>query len=145
MGHVFDLLSEKGCHVESVRQGDTVLAATQLMNEHRIGAVVVMNGDKVAGMFTERDVLRRVVAEQRDPAHTPVGDVMTRKVICCTGQTTIDEARSIMRTKRIRHLPVVGAEGQLIGMISIGDLNAWSIADGEATIHYMNEYIYGRV
>lgn len=145
MGHVFDLLADKGCYVHAACQSETVLAATQLMNEHRIGAVVVMNGEKPVGMFTERDVLRRVVAEQRDPSGTMVGDVMSRKVICCTGQTTLDEARSIMRTQRIRHLPVVGAEGQIIGMISIGDLNAWSIADGEATIHYMSEYIYGRV
>lgn len=145
MGHVFDLLADKGCEMFNVRQSDTVLAATQLMNQHRIGAVVVMNGDKAVGMFTERDVLSRVVAEQRDPSTTAVGDVMTRKVVCCTGETSIDEARSIMRTKRIRHLPVVGAEGQLIGLISIGDLNAWMIADGEATIHYMSEYIYGRV
>jgi CBS domain-containing protein len=144
MAHVYDILADKGHDVHTVDETVTVLAATQTMNDHKIGALVVMRGKNVAGMFTERDVLQRIVAAQCDPATTRVADGMTRKVMCCSPDTTLDEARSIMRNKRIRHLPVVGKNGELVGMISIGDLNGWCIADGEATIQYMSEYIYGR-
>jgi CBS domain-containing protein len=144
MAHVYDILAEKGHDVHTVDENVSILHATQMMNDYKIGALVVLRGKNVVGMFTERDVLRRVVAEQRDPATTKVADVMTRKVMCCPPDAPIDDARSIMRHKHIRHLPVVGKNGELVGLISIGDLNAWSLADGEATIHYMSEYIYGR-
>ena len=144
MAHVYDILAAKGHDVHTVNEDVTVLAATQVMNDHKIGALVVMRGGHVTGMFTERDVLRRVVVEQREPGLTHIADVMTRKVMCCAPDTALDDARTVMRNKHIRHLPVVGKNGELVGMVSIGDLNAWSIADGEATIHYMSEYIYGR-
>lgn len=144
MAHVYDILAEKGHEVHSVDESTTVLDATRLMNRHRIGALLVMRGESLAGMFTERDVLTRVVGEHKDPAATPVGQAMTRQVLCCAPDTSILDARSVMRNKRIRHLPVVGQDGKIVGLISIGDLNAWSLADGEATIHYMSEYIYGR-
>lgn len=144
MAHVYDILADKGHDVHTIDENTPVLLATQIMNDHKIGALVVMRSGKVTGMFTERDVLRRVVAEQRDPALTQVGDVMTRKVMCCSADTSMNDARAVMRNKHIRHLPVVGKDGGLVGMVSIGDLNSWSIADGEATIHYMSEYIYGR-
>ena len=144
MAHVRDVLAEKGHEVETITEGRTVLEATQEMNRRKIGAMVVMRGDTIAGIFTERDVLQRVVAEQRDPGTTRVGDVMTRKLMVCAPDTTLDDARAVMRHRRIRHLPVVGSNGLLIGMLSIGDLNAWSIADGEVTIQYMSDYLYGR-
>jgi CBS domain-containing protein len=145
MAHVYDILAEKGNHVYTVNDDVSVLQATQLMNEHKIGALVVMRHDRVAGMFTERDVLRRIVAEKKDPESTPVRQAMTRQVMCCSPDTSVHDARTVMRNRRIRHLPVVASNGELVGMISIGDLNAWSLADGEATIQYMSEYIYGRV
>jgi CBS domain-containing protein len=98
----------------------------------------------MCGIFTERDVLRRVVVEQRDPTQTRVSDVMTAHLACCASDTTIDDVRSIMRTHRVRHLPVVGAQGELLGMISIGDLNAFLANDREVTIHFLNEYLHGR-
>ena len=145
MAHVYDILAEKGHDVHTIGEDTPVLDATRLMNKHKVGALVVMRRDTLAGMFTERDVLTRVVGECKDPAATPVKQVMTRQVMCCAPDTSILDARSVMRNKRIRHLPVVGQDGKLVGMISIGDLNAWSLADGEATITYMSEYIYGRV
>ena len=96
-------------------------------------------------MFTERDVLRRVVGERRDPAATTVADVMTVEVVCCTPETTIEEARGAMMNRRIRHLPVVDGDRRLHGLISIGDLNAWHLDTQEQTIHLLNEYLYGRV
>lgn len=143
MRTVDDILNQKGRDVATVSRGAAVIEAAQMMNERRIGAVVVSDGDKLVGIFTERDVLNRVVAAERDPRRTLVGDVMTTPMACCTGKTTIDECSRVMREKRIRHIPVV-EDGRLRGMISIGDLNATQVVEQEETIHYLNEYLYGR-
>jgi len=103
----------------------------------------VENG-RVAGMFTERDVLQRVVGEERDPARTPVGEVMTPDIVCCTPETTIEEARGAMKNRRVRHLPLVDGDGRLHGLISIGDLNAYETSSQEQTIYLLHEYLYGR-
>ncbi|HKB38784.1 MAG TPA: CBS domain-containing protein [Gemmataceae bacterium] len=145
MAAVKDILARKGTRVWSIGEQATVLQAAQVMNEHKIGALIVMEGDHVAGMFTERDVLRRVVGEERAPATTTVAEVMTTEIVCCAPQTPIEEARSAMMTRRIRHLPVVDGEGRLLGLISIGDLNAFEAASREETIFWMHEYLYGRV
>jgi CBS domain-containing protein len=114
------------------------------MNEHKIGALVVMDGGQVVGMFTERDVLRRIVGDGRNPAATKVGQVMTSNVICCDVNDDLDDVATLMRTRRIRHVPVCNGDGKLMGMVSIGDLNAMHTSTQEATIHFLNEYIYGR-
>ena len=146
MAIVNDILAQKGSRVVvTVAKGETVLRAAQVMNEHRIGALVVLEGDQIAGMFTERDVLRRVVGEERAPAATRVEEVMTAEVACCTPQTPVEEARAAMKNQRIRHLPVVDGEGRLRGLVSIGDLNAFESASKEETIFWLNEYLYGRV
>ena len=146
MGTVSEILKRKhGSPLLSTRPDETVLAATQQMNEHGIGALLVMDQDRLAGIFTERDVLRRVVAAELAPASVLVADVMTNKVACCTPETTIDEARRIFSQHRIRHLPVVNAQGEIQGLISIGDLNAFHANNQEVTIHYMHEYLLGRV
>jgi len=142
---VKEILKDKGGVVHSIPHTATVLEATQRMNDFSIGALVVTNGDQLVGMFTERDVLRRVVADERIPSEVTVGDVMTTQVACCTVETTIDEARGVMKRRRIRHLPVLDGEGSLLGLISIGDLNAYQACDQETTIHFMHEYLYGRV
>ncbi len=139
------LLEGKGPQVVAVNRDATVLDAAQLMNQHKIGALVVHDNDQLEGIFTERDVLRRVVAARRDPAQVKVGDVMTSDVIVCEPECSIEDARNIFRTKRIRHLPVVNKQGRLEGMISIGDINAYQLNGQETTIHYLEEYIYGRV
>jgi CBS domain-containing protein len=145
MPTVQDILSSKGSYLHTIGASATVLQATQLMNEHRIGALVVMDGSTVAGIFTERDVLRRVVAAQRDPSRVTVGEVMTQQVICCAPDTELDEASAIMKARRIRHLPVCDSDGKLAGMVSIGDLNALHATHQEQTIHFLSDYIYGRV
>ena len=146
MAVVNDILAQKGSRVVvTVAKGETVLRAAQVMNEHRIGALVVLEGDQIAGMFTERDVLRRVVGEERAPAATRVEEVMTAEVACCTPQTPVEEARAAMKNQRIRHLPVVDGERRLRGLVSIGDLNAFESASKEETIFWLNEYLYGRV
>ncbi len=144
MATVRDILRNKGTQVHTVPASATVLEATQQMNEAKIGAMVVTRDERVIGIFSERDVLRRVVAEQRALADTFVGDVMVKDVICCAPGTALDEASRIMKDCRIRHLPVCDNEGHLHGLISIGDLNAYHASDKETTIHYLNEYLFGQ-
>ncbi|MFT3880304.1 MAG: CBS domain-containing protein [Gemmatales bacterium] len=144
MSQVSDILKSKGSNVWTIQPKATVLAAASLMNKHKIGALVVTDAHQVLGMFTERDVLQRVVAQQRDPAKTSVADVMTTEVVCCTSDTNLDEARGAMKRRRIRHLPVVGEDKKLLGLISIGDLNAQAQAENEMTIFLLDEYIHGR-
>ena len=144
MGTVREIISRKGTQVWSVGKDATVLDAALLMNEHRIGALVVLEDGRVTGMFTERDVLRRVVAEQRDPGLTRVAEVMTEEIVCGTLETSIEEARGAMKNRRIRHLPLVDDDRRLLGLISIGDLNAHEADGQEQTIHLLEEYLYGR-
>lgn len=145
MANVRQVLAHKGSQVLSIGPGATALDAALLMNEHKIGALVVLEQGRVAGIFTERDVLRRVVAKRLDPATVSVRDVMTREVVCCTPETELDDARAIFMRQRIRHLPVVDERGRLEGLISIGDLNAWQLEGQSLELHYLHEYIYGRV
>jgi CBS domain-containing protein len=145
MPTVLDILATKGDHVHTIAASATVLQATQVMNDQKIGALVVMDGSRVAGMFTERDVLRRVIAEERSPREVCVGDIMTRDVVCCSPDTDLEDASAIMRDRRIRHLPVCDDDGKLHGLISIGDLNAHHASHQEAHINFLSEYVYGRV
>ncbi len=145
MAQVSDLLRVKGSHVMSIGRQATVLDAAVMMNDYKIGALVVIDQGKVIGIFTERDVLRRVVAERRDPAHATVGEVMTNDVVSCAIDTEVDEASLLMKERRVRHLPVLDADGGIIGLVSIGDINAFHTNSQEKTIYHLHEYIYGRV
>jgi CBS domain-containing protein len=145
MATASDILALKGFSVFVIPPTASVLEAVERMNQHRCGAVVVMDQGYLSGMFTERDVLRRVVGERRDPASTQVASVMTEEVICCRPDTELDEISSIMQQKRVRHLPVCDRDGDLLGMISIGDVNAQHASYQQATISYLNDYVYGRV
>lgn len=142
MPNVKSILETKARHVVSVAEDATVLDAARRMNENRIGALVVTRGDRVVGIITERDILDRVVAAQRDPAQTRVDAVMSSPVACCSPETTRDECRAEMRAKRHRHLPVVDQD-RLVGMVSIGDLYEAAEADQAQTIRYLHEYLYG--
>ena len=142
MSTVQSVLARKGGQVVTIGVADTALTAATLMNERGIGGLVVLDGARVAGMFTERDILRRVVAMRRDPATTSVREVMTTPVAYCRRETTLDECRAVMTEKRIRHLPVVDEKG-VCGIVTIGDLLAHDVTDQQATIQYLNEYIFG--
>jgi len=142
MPNAQSVLERKGGEVATVERKSSVLDAAKVMNQKRIGAVVVRDGDKVVGIFTERDILNRVVAAGKPPGTTVVGDVMTSPMACCRRDTKLTECRSVMTQKRIRHLPVV-EDGKLFGIISIGDLMANEVADQQATIEYLHEYLHG--
>ncbi len=140
MATVRKILERKGHTVHSVQAEDSVLDAARLMNERRIGALVVVRGHKVIGIFTERDVLNRIVAQQRDPASAKVQDVMTTPVECVSPEASRAECRHIMREKRIRHLPVVEDE-RLVGIISIGDIVEDEGAAQQETIRHLYKYM----
>lgn len=144
MATIREILAGKGTFVHSIGCEATVLDAAQLMNEHKIGCLVVLERGEIRGIFTERDVLSRVVAECRDPATTQVFEVMTQEVVCCPMQTDIEEARHVFANRRIRHMPVVDEDLRLLGLVSIGDVNAFRSNSQEQTIFWLNEYIYGR-
>lgn len=144
MPTVRDVLASKRQGLEFTTPSATVLEAVNQMNEHKIGALVVMDGGQVVGMFTERDVLRRVVGDERSPSATLVGNVMTSKVVCCEPDTDLDDVATLMKNRRIRHVPVCNGDGKVLGMVSIGDINAQNASNQEAHITFLNEYIYGR-
>ena len=142
MATVQDLLDRKGTDVYSIGPHASVLDAAQLMNQRGVGGLLVLGEeDELLGVFTERDILRRVVAEGLDAARTRVGDVATPNVFTCVPETTLDECAEIMSSRRVRHLPVVGADG-LRGIVTSGDVLARRVAESEATIEYMNSYMF---
>lgn len=144
MPTVLDVIHSKGDTVHSIGPSESVIDAVHKMNQHKIGCLMVMENGHVAGIFTERDVLRRVIGEGRDVHKVTVGDVMTSDVICCRPDMDLDDVAAIMKTRRVRHVPVCGDDGKLHGVVSIGDVNATYATAQEQTIFFLNEYIYGR-
>ena len=145
MPTVLDVILSKGDTVHSISPTESVIDAVHKMNQFKIGCLMVMDDqDHVAGIFTERDVLRRVIGDGRDVHKVTVGEVMTTDVICCCPSTDLDDVASIMKTRRVRHVPVCDDDGKLHGVVSIGDVNATYATTQEQTIHFLNEYIYGR-
>jgi CBS domain-containing protein len=140
---VRDILTKKARDVIAVAKDDTVADASRIMSDERIGAVVVTSGDQVIGIFTERDILNRVVALDRSAKATKVAEVMTAPCAVCKPETTLEECRDVMTEKKIRHLPAVD-EGRLCGMVSIGDVLAAEALNRETTIEYLHQYLYGR-
>jgi len=140
MPTVSHLLRTKEARVETIEPGVSVLDAANRMNIHHIGSLVVVEGAEPVGIITERDILTRLVARQRDPSSTLVSEIMTERMIFCSPATTSDEVRRIMRDKRIRHMPVID-EGELVGMVSIGDLNQVEMADLSVTVQNLEAYI----
>ena len=139
------VLRHKGNHVWSASPDDSVLQAIALMADKGVGALVVLRGDVLVGMISERDYARKVVLQGRSSKDTLVKDIMTSPVCSVGLGQTIDECMRIVTTERIRHLPVVDGEKSLKGLISIGDLNAYLSTTQEQTIHLLHEYLYGRV
>jgi len=142
-GFVSNVLAEKGRQVYTVRRGASVAEAVREMNEKGVGALLVLEDERPVGIFTERDVLRRIVDADKDPAFTRVGEVMTRRLVTITPETHVEEAMELMTQRRFRHLPVMDAD-DLVGMLSIGDLMRWITLHQEDEIRVMTAYIVGR-
>jgi CBS domain-containing protein len=137
------LTSKRLRDVVTVEASDTVLEAVRRMDDANTGSVVVLERDRLAGIFTERDLMRRVVLRGHDVASTAVAEVMTRDLIFTEPDETGEDAMSKMTRHRCRHLPVVDGE-RLVGVVSIGDLTK-EISDAQSVeIHFLKEYIYSR-
>ncbi len=138
---VRDILNRKGTDVVSISPTATVLDAAYLMNTRGTGSVLVTDEAGLQGIFTERDVLRRIVAGQRNPATTPVGEVMTVSVVTCRPDTPVADCMATMTARRIRRLPVLDGS-VIVGLITSGDVLACEAAEQAQTIQYLNSYIH---
>jgi len=136
------LHAKSNARVFHVFPSDTVLDALRLMADQGIGAVVVLEGEKLAGIFTERDYARKVVLLGRSSGDTPVSDIMTRAVRYVHPTQTAEECMALMTENRLRHLPVVD-DGRLVGLVSIGDLVKHLISQQQFVIEQMEQYITG--
>jgi len=136
------LLEGKGRALHAVPSTVTVFEAVKEMNQHRIGAMLVMNGDKLAGIFTERDVMTRVISASLDPKVTPIKQVMSTNVLTVAPEATVQEVMDIFAEKRCRHLPVIQDE-KLVGLISIGDVSRWVANAHRAEAESLRSYIAG--
>ena len=146
IGHddsISEILAEKGSNVYSVEPRTTIADAVALMNQKRVGSLLVMHGEHVVGMFTERDALTRIIGAGRNPSVTRVEDVMTKNLVVVHPNTTVEEAMRIVTEKRCRHLPVLEGD-QLKGMVSIGDLTRWLVRMDESYIDNLLSYITGK-
>lgn len=142
MKTVHQLLQSKGSYVISVPSDTTVYDALLIMAEKQIGAVAVMDGEHLAGIFSERDYAREVVLKGRTSKTTPVKDVMSSKVITVTPDNTVEDCMTLITNKRVRHLPVLH-NGKVTGILSIGDLVKETIAEQEVLIQQLESYIQG--
>lgn len=144
MTTVADILRTKGnSAVHSVAPSDTMLLALQRMADHGIGALMVLEDGRIAGIVTERDYARKIALQGRSSGSTQVHEVMTRKVHCVLPHQTSEECMSLMTSHRIRHLPVVDGQHQLLGLLSIGDLVKEIISAQQFTIQQLEHYISG--
>ena len=136
------LLQTKGRHVWSVPPDSTVYEAIALMAGKNVGALLVMEGDRLAGIVSERDYTRKVALLGKNSRTTPVRDILTAAVHLVTPQTTLQECMALMSDKRVRHLPVT-EHGRVVGIVSIGDLVNWIIRTQKVAIDQLEAYIAG--
>ena len=137
-----DILRNKGNDVVCVDLRATVLEAVQVMNDHHVGAVLVLDEGKLVGIFSERDVLVRLVAAQRDPRHTWVRDVMTTRIYTTSPDDSLLEVMRLMTDRRCRHIPVIEAD-RLVGLVSIGDLTKATQRNLRQEVRELSRYIGG--
>ena len=135
-----EILEEKGRDVLEIDAGASVFEAVQRMVEMNVGSLLVTEGGEIIGIVTERDYLRRVTLEGRTDHETPVSEIMSSPLIVVTPETTVDECMALMTDRRIRHLPVV-EDGDVVAMVSIGDLVKFKSKQQSFEIQYLTDYI----
>ena len=141
MRNVEQILQEKGQQLLSIAPDATVFSALQLMAEKDVGALVVLDGEKLVGILSERDYARKVILFGKSSRETLVREVMTDKVLCLRPRQTVEECMALMTEKRIRHLPVLDHK-KVIGVISIGDVVKETISEQKFVIAQLENYIH---
>ena len=141
-GTIGNILQLKGRNVWSISPDATVLEAIQLLADKNVGVLMVMSGEKVVGVFSERDYTRKVVLKGRGSKDTLVREILSGRVIHVTPEHSVDECLRLMTEHRVRHLPVLEGE-KIAGVVSIGDLVNWVISAQSSTIHQLQTYITG--
>lgn|ERR1035438_5158360 len=141
-GTVSAVLHHKGSEIWSVPAEATVFEAIKIMADKNIGALLVMSGGKLAGVFTERDYVRKVVLQGKTSKETHVREIISTEMISVGLHHSVEECMKLMTEHRVRHLPVVEAD-KVVGLVSIGDLVNWTISTQSATIDQMTHYITG--
>ena len=139
---VSDILNSKGHEIWAVNPGDTVFESLRLMAEKEVGALLVMDEDRLVGIVTERDYARKVILEGKSSKDSSVAEVMTNQVLCVELERTVDECMALMTDKRARHLPVVD-DKRVVGIVSIGDLVKAMISEQQVLIDQLQHYISG--
>jgi CBS domain-containing protein len=141
-GSIEVILKKKGREVYSITADAMIFDALTLMAEKGVGALVVMDGDTLEGIFSERDYARKVILAGRSSREMHVHEIMSSEVLTVTPKSTVSECMQHMTNKRCRHLPVVH-EGKIIAVVSMGDLVNWIISKQERTIHDLEDFISG--
>lgn len=142
MGAIRNIVEGKDRTIHAVGPEDTVRDAVVEMCRNHVGALLVNEHGATVGILSERDIMTRVVLEQRNPSTTTVADIMTREVVCIGADREAEEAMALMTERRVRHLPVV-ERGIVIGIISMGDLVRWASHNQDSEIRMLQDYVAG--
>ena len=140
MSKVSEILADKGGDVLRIEASASVFEAVEQMVAANVGSLLVTDGGDIVGIVTERDYLRRVTLEGRTDRETAVGEIMTAPLLVVTPETDVDECMALMTDRRIRHLPVVDG-GEVVGLVSIGDLVKFKSRQQRFEIQYLTDYI----
>lgn len=141
METVKQLLEKKGNQVWAVAPDESVFRALEIMADKEIGSLMVMDGDQIAGLLSERDYARKIILSGKTSKETPVSAIMTTRVVCVRPELNLQEAMSLVTEKRVRHLPVVDDDDKMIGLISIGDLVKEIISEQQFIIEQLEHYV----
>lgn len=136
------LLKEKSNKIQTLTANDSCYHCAELLSQFGIGALLVMEGESLQGIISERDLINKLVNKKLDPDSVKVSELMTRSVLTVSPDTTVQQAMEIMTEKRIRHLPVLD-NGKLVGIISIGDITRWVMLQQQQEISALTGYIHG--
>jgi CBS domain-containing protein len=143
VGHISDILDGKGRDVLRIDAAATVYDAIVKMVEGNVGALLVYEGDRLAGIVTERDYLRRVTLQGRDERTTPVREIMTSELVFVGPDASVEECMAVMTERRIRHLPVLTENQDVVGIVSIGDVVKFQSREQSVQIRFLTEFISG--
>jgi CBS domain-containing protein len=141
-GTVSRILERKGSSVWSIAPDAMVYEAIKLMAQKNVGALMVLENNRLVGIISERDYTRKVILQGKSSKETPVGEIMTKELVTADPNENITDCMRVMTEQRVRHLPVLEGS-KLVGVVSIGDLLKWLISAQDATIDHLEKYITG--